>query len=368
MTLGPPARFFLLAFAGALLLALAERGTRALLASWRGPGVDGSWIWAAGAAPAAEPVAFYAVGEFELDAVALDAVALDAVAPGSISIAADEAYDLSLNGEALGSNSYRPGMAIDRYQVGDLVRPGRNRITVGLRSGRGAGGLLASLSIAGRTVAATGGDWRIFRRERRELFDPDSPLAGGEAPKVWQRPPTGRWRLRPAESDRPLPFVHRRGPAPNRFPVRVRIFRRDTTWKLLRRRQLRLPVRHPQVLLDWGREVTGFLCFRLESSAAAPALAYFGSEPPNPKLRPADEVLIFAAGQTAWRDAHARRFRFALLVGVPPLGRVRAWKVDPALAAELAPPPPEPDGVFGVRPPERRSAVEEEVWQRLGGR
>ncbi len=356
MALERPGRFFLLVFAGALVFALAEHGVRALRAA-RAPGLGGCWIWASGAAPAAEPVAFFATRDFEL------APAVRA----SLEIAADEGYELYLNGRRVGANSFRPGTPIDRYAVGDLLRSGRNRITVALRSARGAGGLLAVLVADDRPAVVTDGGWRIFRRQLPELFDPDSALAGGEAPEIWQRSPTGRWRPRPATVDRRRVFEVR-GPPPNRFPVRARHLHPEASWKHLRRRQLRLPIRSPRVLLDWGNEVEGFLSFALQAPGGEPALAYFGSQPPDPEHRPADEILIFAPGQQAWRDAHARRFRYVLLIGVPPLGRVRVWKLDPATAAELAPPISEPAGVFGIRPPLLRSATERQVWERLRSR
>ena len=250
MTLERPGRFFLLALAGVLLLALAERGIRAFSTA-REPGRGGYWIWAPGAAQAAEPVAFFAVRDVELPAAS----------GAALEIAADEGYELYVNGRPVGANSFRPGMAIDRYAVGDLLRAGRNRITVALHSARGAGGLLAALVAGDRTVV-TDGEWRIFRRQEPELFDPDAALAGGETPAVWQRSPTGRWRLRPAEGDRARVFEGP-GPAPNRFPTRARSVHPEAPWKRLRRRQLQLPVQSSQVLLDWGREVEGLLSFAL---------------------------------------------------------------------------------------------------------
>ncbi len=369
MAVERPGRFFLLALAAALVLAAAERGARTFLAG-REPGRGGSWIWArpaagSGVTEAAQPVAFFAVRDVEL--AAADRASLE--------IAADEGYELYLNGRPVGAGSFRTGMAIDRYAVGDLLRAGRNRITVALRSARGAGGLLAALVADERTVAVTDGKWRIFRRQQQELFDPDAPLAVGEAPQIWQRGATGRWRPRPATEDRPRIF-EQPGPPPNRFPIRARHFHPEASWQRLRRRQLRLPVRSPRVLLDWGSEVEGLLSFALispptptgteETPGAESALAYFGNEPPDPEDRPADEILVFAPGQGAWRDAHARRFRYVLLLGVPPLARVRVWKLDPATAAQLAPPPREPAGVFGLRPPNLRSAAERRVWERLG--
>ena len=316
MTLERPGRFFLLALAGVLLLAVAERRVRSLrTASEAGRG--GCWIWAPGVARSPEPVAFFAVRDFELPAAS----------GAALEIAADEGYELYLNGRPVGANSYRAGMAIDRYAVGDLLRAGRNRITVALRSTRGAGGLLAALVAGDRTVV-TDGEWRIFRRQEPELFDPDATLAIGEAPEVWQRSPTGRWRLRPAEVDHARVFEGS-GPPPNRFPIRARSVHPEAPWKRLRRRQLQLPVRSSQVLLDWGREVEGFLSFALQRPPGGR-----GGDPQAPGGEPRSRLFRL-------RAAGPRR---------PAGGRDPDLRPRPASLARRPRPP------LPLRPPGRRPA------------
>lgn len=352
-----PARFFAAALALAALAAGVERG----IAAWRGhelePGREARWIWARGVHQSPEPVAFYAVRDVDLP---------EGLDSARLSIVADETYCLYLNGRLLGAGSYRAGAAVDRYAVGDHLVAGRNRLTVELRSRRGAGGLLATLSPGAadpRELLVTDGDWRIFRRHDRRLFEPDAPLPGSEPPQVWHRSPTGRWRIRPAERDRPIAYA---GGAPRvRHPaVAVRKARDGARWIDITRPRRQFPVLGPRLLLDWGEEVEGFLELDLASPEPPPALAYFGAEPPEPDPRYADEVLIFVPGRAAWRSAHPRRFRYALLIGVQPRTRVRVLELDAGVAAELAPPPPEA-GVFGVQPLEPQAAAVDGVWKRI---
>ena len=348
-----PLRFFLLAFAGALLLALAGDGARFLASTW-GPTHGASWVWAPGVEAPGEPVAFYAVGDFELDAVE----------PARIAIAADEGYELHVNGRPAGVGVYRPGTAIDRYRIDDLLRAGNNRLTVRLQSLVGLGGLLATVTSVEpeRTLAVTSDAWRIFREIDPCLFDADAVLTGGEPARVWRRAPTGRWRLRSASGDRP-PLPPPAAPASARPAVRARHFYPDAQWSDLRRPR-RSPIRFLQILLDWEREVEGLLNLELASPASQPALAYFGAEIPDPAARPADAVLLFVPGQRAWRDVRARRFRYALLVGVEPVDQVWVQEIEPGPAAPSSP-DRSPAGLWGIRPPPRLETLQEGVWQRV---
>ncbi len=342
--------------AGALLLALAERGIR-WVAATHGPSRGACWIWAPGVEPTGQPIAFYAVGDFELDAVE----------PARIAIAADETYELYVNGRQVGAGTFRPGTAIDRYRLDDLLRVGNNRLTVRLQSLRGLGGFLATVETVEpeRTLTVTSGDWRIFREHDPRLFEADAALTDGEAPQVWQRAPTGRWRLRrPATGDLPLPSPH--GSA--KQARRVRDFYPEARWFDLRRPR-KSPIRFLQTLLDWGEEVEGLLSFELASPASQPALAYFGRGIPDPSTGPADAILLFVPGQTSWRDVRARRFRYVLLVGAEPIDKVWVQELDsepadPSLSdssdgGDL------PAGVWGIRPPPRTSKLQESVWRRV---
>jgi hypothetical protein len=348
-----PRRFFLLVLAAALLLALAGSAVR-FLASTSGATRGAWWIWASGVEPIGQPIAFYAVGDFELDAVE----------PARIAIAADEGYELHVNGRPVGVGVYRPGTSIDRYRIDDLLRVGNNRLTVRLQSLRGHGGLLATVATAvepERTLLVTSDGWRIFREHDPRLFDADADLPAGEPPQVWQRAPTGRWRLHPAAGDRPL--LPPPGGDSARQALQVRDFYPEALWFDLRRPR-KSPIRFLETLLDWEQEVAGLLSFELASPASEPALAYFGAEIPDPAARPADAVLLFVPGQTSWRDLRPRRFRYALLVGVEPIDRVSVQELEPGTAVPFPADGP-PAGVWGIRPPPRSDKLQESVWQRI---
>ncbi len=346
-------RFLAGALALALLLAGAARIADRLFEQEGGA----KWIWAEGNYKASRPLAFYAARDVELRAAV----------PGRIGIVADESYRLYLNGRRLGAGSYRAGAALDVYDVGGYLEAGINRIVVELASSRGAGGFLARLELTGSDPIVTDGSWRIFRRHDDGLLRGWSHLAGGEAPKVWGPAPTGRWRLAGGAGGRlrPIPF-QTFPPAERVRPPRHRLFRTDA-WRELGSRR-RIPVLGPQQVFDWGREVTGYLSFDLRSGDGLPGLLYVGSQPPDPSRRPPDAVIMPIPGRHFWQDARARRFRYALLVGVEPRRRVEVDLLDgePAgVAAELSAPPEDPRGVFGVKPPRSYSTVDQAVWSRL---
>ena len=122
--------------AALVLLGLAERGARMLVSRRVLATAGAQWIWAEGALEKSEPLAFYAVRDFELGAPP---------ARASIHVLADEAYVLFVNEKRVGSGAYFAGAPLDTYRLDSLLRPGWNRVAIELRSGRGAGGLLCAL-------------------------------------------------------------------------------------------------------------------------------------------------------------------------------------------------------------------------------
>ncbi|MEM7352184.1 MAG: hypothetical protein AAF657_15390 [Acidobacteriota bacterium] len=352
-------------FAGVALAGLILAGAEGLGAGLRsrfiGPGHGACWIWAEGDYREGNSLAFFAARELEIEA------------PGSVRVAivADESYILYVNSHRIGSGAYRPQAPIDEYEVGRFLQPGLNRFVVELRSQRGAGGLLATLEIgpAGdaakktRTVV-TDEKWQIFRRYDRALFGGWARLAGGEPPKVWRLPPTGRWRLAAEKILRPVLF---RGfpPPVRRKPVRLRA-QHSEAWLDLDPVRPRIPPVGPKQLYDWGEEVEGFLTFDLTATEGEPGLLYLGSEPPDPEVSKPDQVILAVPGRPEWRAAFPSRFRYALVIGAEPYGRVEVEEIDAELRAALAP-PVEPRGVFGFQPPRAYAKVEEDVWGRVAG-
>ncbi|HYX24839.1 MAG TPA: hypothetical protein VFC23_11850 [Thermoanaerobaculia bacterium] len=334
-----------------LVLALAARAVpgaraRATLATR-----DAQWIWKDVDWDDHQPTAFYVFRDF------------DVAAPPSAArllVTADEEYVLTLNGRTIGAGAFQPGAVLDVYEVGPLLRAGANRLMIELRSSRGAGGLLAGVvDGAGRLLVGTDGRWRVFRKHELGLARGWLPLTGGVPVYVWGYPPMGRWgRPRPGAA-RPLlgeldelsqaavPAVSS-APLPPVLPA--------ATGR---------PPGSP-VLYDWGREVAGYLSVEVPpAETPGVALLFTGDQPPDPlRSAPGGSILI-VPGRREWLDARARRFRYAVILGL---------QRPASLAVLPAPVPPAPvreeKGVFGIAPPPLRTPVEDEVWgklQRLSG-
>lgn len=334
----------------ALLVILAVFGlalfTQALPA-WRTrslPTGDAQWIWRKIDHKSYQPAAFYAIRDFDLESPPPRARLL---------VTADEEYVLTLNGKRIGAGAYEHGAPLDAYEVGPLLRSGGNRLVAELRSGRGAGGFLASLEDAatGRHVVGTDEEWRIFPHHELGLVRGWLPIGGGEAAFSWGPPPIGRWGIpKPGRaaallSERNAPLI----PSVAVRPVPVGLAATE--------------IRRPgsPVLYDWGREVTGRLTLDVPPvKELGTGLLFVGDQPPDPlRDEPADSVLILP-GRRDWLDSRARRFRYALLVGItrPAAAAVRPEPLRPSRPVE--------DGrVFGVEGPPLRTPVEDEVWSEL---
>src|SRR5437764_11656429 len=142
------------------------------------------WIWAQHQLSRDNPVAFFATREFDLP-------------PNRyfthVKIAGDPEYTLWFNGTEIGGRKLGDARALDVYDVTDLARTSANRMVVGVRSGDGVGGVIASLDVAPeiQNVIVTDGSWHIVRRWMDDLMvhDPER----WEWPMPIGRPPIGRW-------------------------------------------------------------------------------------------------------------------------------------------------------------------------------
>jgi len=355
-----PLRFFVATAVLALVAAGGERLFAQLRSRFAEPSVGAHWIWAEGDYSGGEPIAFYALRELELEVVE----------PTRIAIAADETYILYVNGQRVGSGFYRSKGPVDEYEVSDMLHVGLNRFLVELRSNRGAGGLLAEIEIEtaeGREpsrIVSTDADWQIVRRFYPGLFGGWAVLEGGEAPRVWRAPPTGRWRLgsrRQAEVMLPLHLPS----LPRLAPLRVRAQHKTLWFDVGEEVKRRIPSVGPKQLYDWGEEVEGFLSFDLSSAEGHPGLLFFGSEPPDPAVLPPDAVLLTVPGRRYWEAAYPRRFRYLLLIGAEPHRFIGVDSSESIRNRVASPPDMHPPGVFGLQPPRSYSKVEEDVWGRL---
>lgn len=323
---------------------------------------DASWIWASGPWKwHAAPAAFLAACDFDLRAPAPEARLL---------VLADEAALVWVNGRLVASSEYHPGDGVGVVPLGDRVRVGGNRVVAQLRSGRGAGGLLAAIEPGGGqgVTCASGASWRIFRAAPPGLVAGWAPLVAGEQPVLLGRPPVARWgetaagatlpRWDQVETGQPLaPLGTRRGRAAD---VRARAAANAGTPGAA------ATVPPVDLIFDWGEEVQGVLEVVLAkddvsksatgSSADRPAVIRFSSEPPP--ADGAEVVLVVPSGDRRWRDAVPRRFRYARVVGFLGIDRVAVLPLAPAL---VPPPAPPLAGVLGIVPPPQQSAAVGEI-------
>lgn len=335
--------------AAVLLLAVAVRALPAVRSGL--PTGEAQWIWRAMDRRDNYPTVFYAVRDFEL---------ASPPARARLLITADEEYVTTLNGKRIAAGLYfrrNSGTTLDAYEVGPLLRAGGNRLMVELRSGRGTGGLLAALEDeAGEPILVSDESWRIFRKHELGLVRGWLPLGdggedGSEPAFCWGNPPLGRWgrlRVGPATPLLPrAPLV----PAVSALPLPL----------TLGGSEVGRPPGSP-VLYDWGREVEGYLTLDVPSSKdPGTGLLFLGTEPPDPRRAPYTAPVLVLPGRHDWMDAHPRRFRYALVVGLVKPG---AASVLPAPARPASKDPDEMK-VFGIEGPRLRTPVEDEVWSKL---
>ncbi|MFA6955833.1 MAG: hypothetical protein WC538_08175 [Thermoanaerobaculia bacterium] len=144
------------------------------------------WIWPASKLSSGEPVAFFAVKEFD---VPLNPPFV------RIKIACDPEYTLYFNGQVIGRALEGSAATLDVYDVTPLALQGKpNRIVVAARSANGVGGLIAAVDYAPirENDIVTDSSWKLVAEWRDEL-----PLRDIEAPllpvRVLGTPPYGRW-------------------------------------------------------------------------------------------------------------------------------------------------------------------------------
>lgn len=361
----------LLFFAGFALLALlagaAESGWAVLRSKISEPSLGARWIWAHDAGRTGMPRTFYAARDFELP---------EGVERAWLSIAADETYVLWVNGRAVGSGFWnegppRHGKAADLYELSDWLERGKNRLVVELRSSSGAGGLLANLFLGDREqpVLRTDGDWRIFRKAEPRLLRglaAIEEIEGGERPKLWQWPPTGRWRLDrvAARPDlRPEDPLHYRALCPRR----LRFPGAGASWsELPASPACDAPDVSDLSLWDFGEVVDGVLEMGLDPfEEPLPALLHFFTEEPGHDLnqRRPEVILQAAPGAWSWRDSAVRRFRYLAIVGARPEAFLRVLPASAEQQKAYAPPAP-PQGVFGLPAPAGSTPLERSIWDR----
>lgn len=311
------------------------------------------WVWAETDRFDLSPATFLLVREFDLTEVPARARLLTM---------GDEEYSLLLNGEWVGANRFHPGALLDHWDVTPLLRPGRNRVVVDLRSSHGPGGFVARLvDDHGKVLLRSDRTWRVLRY-RVPGVESRAALPPGELPVDLGTSPVGRWgspaagSLRPAAGSRDFAEVR---------ALRHRLLGGDA-WV-----EPEEPARtgHPlgrAVTFDWGGPVEGYLALELAGGEGRPGLVVFGDAPPVRERPPADELVLRVPGSNYWVDPLPRRFRYATVVVGEELLDAKVYLAEGArtpseLRAEAS------RGVLGIVPPPLRAPVEDEIWRELEG-
>lgn len=340
---GSRGRRWLALAALALTVAGIDRAVHPWLARRSSPLGPAAWIWTRDSLREVVPRAFFLVKDFDLESVPQAA---------EIGVQGDEEYVLYLNGRRIGSNAYAEGAGLDRYQVGDLLTLGGNRLAAELRSGRGVGAFLLRLeaSPGGPILVVSDGTWRVLRQARPGLVAGWLGLDEAERPQVWGLPPVGRWGRPELGSLRPVqPFLDGRVA---RSPARARQLVSNPAAAI------------QATLFDWGEGTIGHLILALPPEGLPPSLLFVGETPPDPTRQGSSGLVLAPAGASSWRDAVPRRFRYALVVGpgTPPGASVEPVERElwPSLQAVMLAGP----GVLGLDAPPRLPWLESEIRRR----
>ncbi|MBV9494600.1 MAG: hypothetical protein JOZ54_10170 [Acidobacteria bacterium] len=265
------------------------------------------WIWARTELSREQPLAFFAVREFDLP-------------PNrsftKIKIAADPEYELFFNGQLIGGRREPEQVKLDVFDVSPLARNGRNRLVVATRSTNGVGGLIVAIDIAPEieNFVVTDRDWRIYRVWNPEIALRDTPSDRPEPPMLFGEPPLGRWNYLqtiPGPPQQPAKAIA----APiSSTPMKVKV----QTVKPVGGIAVVGTSTVGAVAFDFGR----ILDARLRLTLARPSPVNrrvnvrFANTPEElTALEGGQTPFIFAAGERTLVDPEVHHFRYALVYG-----------------------------------------------------
>lgn len=261
------------------------------------------WIWLDHPLASQQPVAFFAVRDFELPEKR-DYVKLK--------VAGDPEYTLYFNGIEVGGTRDAEKSLLDVYDVSSIAKTGHNRLVAALRSANGVGGFILSLDTSrGReNVVVSGPDWKIFSTWRPELIVHDSRDLTPVAPRVIGPPPIGRWNYLHSVPKELTPIVHT-----ILYPVGSTPF--DTTLpEIVTVSGVTIAIAKPAtaVAYDFG-PVRGRA--RLEVHRSGPRIVRIRYANAESELQQAGEIipLVLAHGETEVTDPDIRSFRFVIVYG-----------------------------------------------------
>ncbi len=340
--------------AAVVALVAVEAGYRAWAST--APTRSAEWIWAREEPHESKPLAFYLVRDFHLSRT-------PPTAP--LVVMGDEEYLLYLNGRRVGSNIYRPGAPLDRFDVAPLLVAGGNRLVAQVRSRKGSGGFLLQLSAGGEELVASDGSWKVLRRYRPGILGGWLPTADAPSARVWGKPPTGRWGKVTVGSPRPL-FAERMDfvPSAAASPSGSALKGDPLAWRALPE-----PFREPLKGAQWPRSwswpevVEGYVELDFEEGAPTAGLVYLSEAPVDRLAAVPTDCLLSPPGAPRWSSAVPRRFSHLAVVAAKQPVAISVLPPPDGLKVRLA--HSSEEGVLGIEPPPRASPLEHEVLRLL---
>jgi len=318
------------------------------------PAEETTWIWPVAWSQEVEERAFFLAHDVEL------------VTPPSearLEVGGDPEYIVRVNGRRVGAGVWEPERGLDVYEVGPLLRPGRNRLLLEMRSAVGSGGAALRLVAAGgEELARTGGDWRVYLRGWRALMNLDEPLPNGAPAEVLGDSPLARWGL-PKLHSRPLYSELVTADAVRAAPL-CRSREPLSSWREQPSSARRILELGDVAECDFGSEVTGIPQLDFDPVEPVEGLLFFADRPLESLDRVPDRVLLGVAGLGFWQDAAPRRFRYLTVVAMPSLRRVGAIELTPQAASRFRNPEPL-RGLFGWEIEPVRSPAVERLLRRV---
>jgi len=163
------------------------------------------WIWTTSALEQVKPTAALFVARLDLETPPPSAL---------LKVCGDQEYVVYLNGSPAACGWSRPGFRLDLYEVGHLLKQGRNVIAVEVRSPTPVGGLLLALDVegVGPNVLVSG---PAFALRQRFALGPNDP-SDVHVPVRWGKPPRYPW-----DYPRALPRPYTLDEIVREDPVRV---------------------------------------------------------------------------------------------------------------------------------------------------
>jgi hypothetical protein len=264
------------------------------------------WIWDPHPMVSGDPVAFFAVREFDLPSQRYYT---------RLKIVGDPEYNVWFNGKEIGGREVGEEAVLDVFDVTALARDRGNRLVIACRSRMGVGGVIAALDLAPETenYVVTDGNWRIYRKWSDALILRDVPGIPPVAPHVLGEPPMGRWNYLETEPGTPAIPLHESIEAKAAFKLRTALAKVEivngtavTTAQPTVATAYDFGPTYGRLRLTIRRTITSSKVVNVRFANAPEELsAVEGTVTP----------FVFAPGEAAIVDPEQRQFRYVMVYG-----------------------------------------------------